>query len=406
LDSVWQEAQTQNISEGGLFVSGNLSQDLIGDVVHLDLQLENKFLHAVCQVAWIKREQGVIIGLGLKILQIDPKNKEIYLTYIYKRISPKKKAYKIKFLRQPLFKLGDKERRCCQILDYIRRFGPVSKADICKEINLNAVSTGKFIDEFLRAGLVFDCGLDLSSGGRRAQLFKLNRDFGLILGVEVNLEKSYLLALVTNLELGNILEEKKLIDNKQDINITLSSFLTDIITKLKAKNSQILGIGIGVSNGQVPDGLENYISKALDLPVVVEEGFHLESFAQSWLVRELVNKSILYMHSRHLTSLILGGDIFKPEKEIGSKIELVPMDLVEKALALIEFLGPDIVYISKRVDKEFPEVKKVLNARLNLANIKETQAIKVLISEIDEDKIVALGAISLVMKEIFVGICR
>jgi hypothetical protein len=40
-----------------------------------------------------------------------------------------------------------------------------------------------------------------------------------------------------------------------------------------------------------------------------------------------------------------------------------------------------------------------------MANIKETQSIKVLVSDMDETKVVAFGAASLAMKEIFIGVC-
>ncbi len=404
-DSAWHEAQTQNISEGGLFVVKNLKLEQIGEVVHLDLNIESSLLRIICQVAWVKRENDIVAGIGLKIIQIDEKHKQTYLTYIYRRISPKKKPYKVKFLRQPLSKLPDKERRCFQILDYIRRFGPVSKADICKEIDLNAVTVGKFIDDFLKIGIVFDCGLDLSSGGRRAQLFKINRDFGFILGIEVDNERGCLYALVTNLNLEIIIEEKQTFQKQDDMKRALISFINSIKLKMANKANQILGIGIGFNASYIDYRLQDYISEAVGLPVVIEEGFHLESFAQNWITRALANKNILYIYSKHLLSLILQGDIYKPEREIEGKVELASIDLQDKVLTLIELLGPDVVYISKKAQKDFPMIKQTLMDRLKTAEISEIQEIKVLSSDIEEKNAIALGAISLVMKEIFISIC-
>ncbi len=407
LESVWSQAQALNISEGGIFLAKNLKAEAVGNIVHLDLWLERegKSLHVICQVAWLKKEKDTVTGVGLEIIQFDQKHKQTYLTYIYQRVEPKKQERrKIKFLSKPLADLADKERRCFQVLDHIRRFGPVTKAEICKEVDINAVSAGKFIDDFLKMGLVFDCGLDLSSGGRRAQLFKLNKDFGLILGIEVNSEAGYMLALVANMAVDIILEDKKQIKNKKNIEAELTNFISSIIAKLAQDASQVLGIGIGLADTQEDKSLQVYLSKKFDLPVVIEEGFHLESYAQMWMVRELHNKSILYIHSKQLLSLILAGDVYKPEKEIEGKVELVSLNLQDKVLTLIELLGPDIIYIAKRVERELPQLKLTLKEKLKKADIRETETIKVLSSDINENKAVALGAVSVVIKEVFVGI--
>lgn len=409
LDSLWQEAQTLNISEGGMFVSKELSPESIGNIVHLEILLDKdgQTVKIICEVAWIKRDNGSAIGIGLKIIQIEGGNKETFITYIHRKIpsSLKKKTCKIKFLKEPLFKLSDKEKNCFQILDYIRRFGPVSKADISREINLNAVSVGKFIDEFLKSGIIYDCGFGTSSGGRPAQLFKLDKDFGLTLSIEVNIRQKYIYVLVTNMDFEIIMEGKTNIENQPNPKNVLCKVISDMLSKLGDKANQVLGIGIGFDEKISDDEVEDSIVKAFLLPVVIEEGFHLESFAQSWMTRELSRSSILYIHSKHALSLILEGDIYKPEKEIEGKAELSLMNLEEKALTLIEFLGPDIVYIAKRIEKETPDLRKSLTNRLKMASIKEAQGIKVLVSDMDEAKVVALGAASLVMKEIFIGIC-
>ena len=80
-ESAWSEAKSLNISEGGLFVSHNLSLESIGNIVHLDLQLhrEGKPMRLICQVAWVKRKQDSISGVGLEIIQIDEKQKQTLL---------------------------------------------------------------------------------------------------------------------------------------------------------------------------------------------------------------------------------------------------------------------------------------------------------------------------------------
>lgn len=409
-DSLWQEAETRNISEGGIFITKSLKQQQIGNVVHLDLQLHEKgaSLRIICQLAWVKHKDETVRGVGLKILQIEGKQKHTYLTYISKRVKPEveKKTPRLKFSREPLYKLYDKERRSFQILDYIRRFGPVSKADIAKQVNLNAVTTSKFIDQFFKAGLIFDCGLDLSSGGRRAQLVEFNPDFGLILGIEVNKKQGFIHAIIADMGLKIVIDEKQSIEYGEDIGAAIVSLASNIKLKLGGRYDQVLGVGIGLDSRGDEEEIADYIEGELDLPVVVEESFRLESFAQAWITRELADKSIIYIHSAHLLSLILEGDIYKPDKEIEGKAELTSLGLGDKVLALIEFLGPDIVYIAKRVEKQLPKLRAEIKEQLRTANKEQAGAIKVLGADLDEAQAVALGAASLAIREVFIGVCR
>jgi predicted ArsR family transcriptional regulator len=59
---------------------------------------------------------------------------------------------------QPANLLGDnlteKEKRNIDILEILRKRGPISRPDISKEIGINVVTISNYIDDFIKHNLV------------------------------------------------------------------------------------------------------------------------------------------------------------------------------------------------------------------------------------------------------------
>ena len=85
--------------------------------------------------------------------------------------------------------LSDRERKNLSILDVIRRKGPISRTDISRNTGLNIVTVSHYVDNYVKRGLVFEKGCDISSGGRKPTLVELNYKAFYIVGVDVGPEK-------------------------------------------------------------------------------------------------------------------------------------------------------------------------------------------------------------------------
>ncbi len=69
-------------------------------------------------------------------------------------------------------RLSEKERRNLSILDSIRRNREISRADISKMTDLNIVTVSNYVSKYVKDKIVFETGLDISTGGRRPELLK------------------------------------------------------------------------------------------------------------------------------------------------------------------------------------------------------------------------------------------
>ena len=64
-------------------------------------------------------------------------------------------------------RLSEKERRNLSILDAVRRGGEISRAEISKLTDLNIVTVSNYVSKYVKTRMVFETGLDISTGGRR-----------------------------------------------------------------------------------------------------------------------------------------------------------------------------------------------------------------------------------------------
>ena len=72
-----------------------------------------------------------------------------------------------------------------QVLQVFRSADRFTKAEITQETGLTGVTVNSIVSRLEAGGIVTNLGLSPSNGGRKASLFSLNRDYGLICGVSI-----------------------------------------------------------------------------------------------------------------------------------------------------------------------------------------------------------------------------
>lgn len=71
-----------------------------------------------------------------------------------------------------------------QVLEVIKRKKEISRIELAKELNVSPASIGKSVKELLEDKSIIESGYDISSGGRKPLLLKINdKNFGEILGI-------------------------------------------------------------------------------------------------------------------------------------------------------------------------------------------------------------------------------
>ncbi|HTZ11456.1 MAG TPA: ROK family transcriptional regulator [Candidatus Margulisiibacteriota bacterium] len=239
--------------------------------------------------------------------------------------------------------LTEKEKRNIDILDILRKRGPISRPDISKEMGINVVTISNYVDEFIKRNLVFEKDLDVSEGGRRPVLLDLNPRAGYVIGVGLNLMN--MVGLLVDLK-GNIVTKTQIARPKQsvkEIAECLLEIIREILRRSKDYTQDIKGIGIGIAglinkeNGSIhwPQKMDHYytyasvdlplkslIEKEFNLPALIENDATSACFGEHWLNLEQGYKNVIYMFSGVGCGIILNGEIYRGAQGYAGEVSI------------------------------------------------------------------------------------
>ncbi len=283
-------------------------------------------------------------------------------------------------------RFNERARRNVAILETLRRFGPLTKAEISNLVGLNVVTVTNYINHFLEREFVVEKELDISQGGRRPILLDINPNAKYIIGVGVNFHS--LVGVVTNVS-GTILSSVKRVPEKMEIrNIvaTIKDIIAEVLSDFSGERERIGGIGIGIGgivdrrtgairwperigNGRydyvsiyVP--LKDYLEREFGLPVVVENDATVAAFGEYWFYNDTSVEHLIYMFSGVGCGLILNGDLYRGAIGAAGELTLYNPEMPEKEDGC--FLGrPDadlgiVQEIRKRLEVSRDEVLPIM----------------------------------------------
>ncbi|RJP27903.1 MAG: ROK family transcriptional regulator [Candidatus Omnitrophota bacterium] len=227
--------------------------------------------------------------------------------------------------------LNEKEKRNIDIIEILRRRGPISRPDISKEMGINVVTISNYIDDFIKNNLVYEKELDVSEGGRRPVLLDLNPQAGFAIGVGLNLMN--MVGLLVDLK-GNIITKTQIVRPKpsvKDITECLLEIVREILRRSKNYTANIKGIGVGIAGlvnkkdgsihwpqkidqhyayASVDLPLKGLIEREFNLPVLIENDATAACFGEHWLDLERGYKNVVYMFSGVGCGIMIGGEIY------------------------------------------------------------------------------------------------
>ena len=227
--------------------------------------------------------------------------------------------------------LTEKEKRNVDILEILRKQGPISRPDISKEMGINVVTISNYIDEFIKHNLVFEKELDVSEGGRRPTLLDLNPRAGYVIGVGLNLMN--MVGILVDLK-SNIITKTQAPrpqSSVKEMTECLLDIIREILRRSKEFTPHIKGVGIGIAglvnknDGSVhwPQKMDHYytyasvdlplkelIEKEFNLPVLIENDATSACFGEHWLDLDRGYKNVLYMFSGVGCGIMLNGQVY------------------------------------------------------------------------------------------------
>ncbi|MFH0855271.1 MAG: ROK family protein [Candidatus Omnitrophota bacterium] len=228
--------------------------------------------------------------------------------------------------------LSEKEKRNIEILDILRKRGPISRPDISRDMGINVVTISNCVDEFIRHNLVFEKELDVSEGGRRPVLLDLNPRAGFVIGVGLNLMN--MVGLLTDFK-GNIItktQNPRPRTSVKEISECVLDIVREILRRSKEYASDIQGIGVGIAglvnkkNGSIhwPQKTDHYytyasvdvplrglMEKEFNIPTLIENDATSACFGEYWLNLGQSYKNIIYMFSGVGCGIMINGQAYR-----------------------------------------------------------------------------------------------
>jgi len=239
--------------------------------------------------------------------------------------------------------LTEKEKRNIDILEILRKRGPISRPDISKEMGVNVVTISNYVDEFIKRKLVYEKELDVSEGGRRPVLLDLNPQAGFVIGVGLNLMN--MVGLLINLK-GNIVTKTQIARPRasvKEISECLLEIVREILRRSKEYTPDIRGIGVGIAglinkeNGSIhwPQKMDHYytyasvdlplkdlMEKEFNLPALIENDATAACFGEHWLDSMQGFKNCLYMFSGVGCGIMLNGEVYRGSQGYAGEVSI------------------------------------------------------------------------------------
>ncbi|MFA5311133.1 MAG: ROK family protein [Candidatus Omnitrophota bacterium] len=239
--------------------------------------------------------------------------------------------------------LSEKERRNIEILDILRKRGPISRPEISKDMGINVVTISNYIDDYIKNNLVFEKELDVSEGGRRPVLLDLNPSAGFVIGVGLNLTN--MVGLLVDFK-GNIITKTQVARpgfSVKEVSECVLDIIREILRRSKGYAANIKGIGVGVAGlinketGSIhwPQKMDHYYTYAsadvplrglmereFDLPCLIENDATSACFGEHWLGLAQGFKNIIYMFSGVGCGIMIGGEIYRGSRGYAGELSV------------------------------------------------------------------------------------
>ncbi len=237
----------------------------------------------------------------------------------------------------------EKEKRNIEILDILRKRGPVSRSDISRDMGINVVTISNYVDDFIKRKLVFEKELDVSEGGRRPVLLDLNPQAGFVIGVGLNLMN--MVGLLVDLK-GDIITKTQVIRPRASVK-EISECVLDVVCEILRRSKDympgIKGIGVGIAGlinkstgsihwpqkmdhyytyASVDVPLKNLMEKEFDLPCLIENDAASACFGEHWLGLGQSYKNIIYMFSGVGCGIMINGEVYRGAQGYAGEVSI------------------------------------------------------------------------------------
>jgi len=230
--------------------------------------------------------------------------------------------------------MSDKQKKNIEILDMIRRKGPIARTDISKLTKINNVTVSHYIDSYIRKALVIERGQDVSSGGRKPLLVDLGISSNYVMGIALNV--SNILGVMVDLK-GHVKlrasKERPITKTGPALIDMMVELADELLQKSGVDKSHLKGFGIGVpgivdeeahtirwpgalgtADTFVTASIKDVFEKKFSIPCLIENDADCAVLAEKWFGNIPRIKDMLYMFSGVGCGIMIDGVIYRGAK--------------------------------------------------------------------------------------------
>src|SRR5215813_6453035 len=213
------------------------------------------------------------------------------------------------------------------VLNYVREREPISRAEIARETELQRSTISAIVEDLTREGLIEEVGIGESTGGRRPTLLKLRAAGPIAVGISLTPTCT---TIATSDLAGRVLDQQEFLT---DPDHTLNQVI-EVVRELSARyQGSIEGVGVSLPGLVDPSTgtalyipyfpwrdlpVSEVISKAVGLPVVIDNDANAVALAELWFGRPEVNNArdfILVLVAEGVgTGIILDGQVYRGQR--------------------------------------------------------------------------------------------
>ncbi len=246
-------------------------------------------------------------------------------------------------------RLSEKERRNLDIFEAIRKAGRISRSDISKITGFNIVTVSNYLNEYIKKGLVFESGLDVSTGGRKPELVELNPEYGYAIGIDfgpVHITGEAFMDAVLIDVTAKVLARARVQKLEEDFGKMLEKItllVKDVIRKSGTDKKKIYNIGIGIGGvldrykgtarvpierGAIIDyfAIQERLEKEFGISSIVENDANAAALGERWagLGLEAGIENMLYICSDSGAGLIIKGELYPGSASVAGELNINP----------------------------------------------------------------------------------
>ena len=213
------------------------------------------------------------------------------------------------------------------VLNYVREREPISRAEIARETALQRSTISAIVEDLTREGLVEEVGEGESTGGRRPTLLKLRAVGPIAVGVSITPTCT---TIASSDLAGRVIDQQEFLT---DPDKTLSQVISAVREFNARYGGSIEGVGVSLPGLVDPStGTALYvpyfpwrdlpvadeISKAISVPVVIDNDANAMALAELWFGRPEVNDArdfIMVLVAEGVgTGIIFDGQVYRGQR--------------------------------------------------------------------------------------------